>query len=267
MAAQTVERRGEHEDAAPLRHADEQVTIFPKRASLTVSAHFLKRPAPEHGGPVREWWDGSSAEQGRTVPCANDPPSRIDGLCKGSHQADIGVGVQDLPLEPQPIRMRNVVRIHPGTDRRSSFRNHPVGAADYTELAPACDDTDPVVASGPVAQDRGSLIGRGVIQNDELEVVKGLAHNAVDAFLQIVSSVVDGHHNAESRWCSRCSQERPHTSSLLRLPFRGFVGDSCYRKARRLRIGCGSLSTGRSVMNTRLYLGKERRRKLNDNAL
>ena len=93
--------------------------------------------------------------------------------------------------------MRDVVRIHPGADRRLSLPNHAVGTTDHAQAALAGDDSDAVIASGPLAQYGGCLIGRGVIQNDELKLAEGLVHNTLDAVPQVVLSVVDGHHDTE----------------------------------------------------------------------
>lgn len=212
MATQPVQWSRENQDATSLSHSEKQIAIFPIRARLPVPSNGIKGSTQEHDRAVREWRHGSTPKERGSVPGANNPAARVDRLRERADQAGVGVGLQDLQLAPEPVRMRDVIRIHAGTDGRSSLSHDSIGTADHAQPVQAGVDSNPVVACCPLTQDAAGLIGRTVIQNDELKILEGLANDALNAFLQVVFAVVDRHYNAKNRFLSlRRHTMTPHS--------------------------------------------------------
>jgi len=110
---------------------------------------------------------------------------------------DAGVRLEPGNLQPQSVRERDVV----GVQARD--------VATLRRLEAAIErrrQTGPLVVAhqleprvGDTRQDLGRCIGRGVVDDDELEVRQGLTEHAVDRFPDKAGVVVDGHQDGDER--------------------------------------------------------------------
>src|SRR3970040_1773204 len=133
--------------------------------------------------------------------------------------------------------MRDVVRIHPRADRGLRLADDAVGTADYPAPWPAADHPNPAVAPGPFAQDLRGPIGGTVVQNDELEVAEALADDTLNAGLQVVLAVVDGHHDAKGESISGEQTRGSWEKSWLRTVFNGMQANPVLAIPRSTREG------------------------------
>ena len=143
----------------------------------------------------------------------------VDILAPAADDAIVWVGFEEGDLLRKPLRMADVVGIHPGHDRRAGFGHKLVEAGDKAPIL-ADDRPDARIAGGIFANDRRRGVAAAVVQDQEFEVGEGLREHAVDRLVQEALAIIDAHRDRDRGLCHRKSPSCSHAGRGLACPMR-----------------------------------------------
>src|SRR5690242_17061178 len=95
--------------------------------------------------------------------------------------------------------MCDVVGVHARNERGPRLCDDGVRTAGESELLFAFVKTYTTVARRPLSQSFARPIGRGIVEDYELEIIEGLREDAVDAGVKKRQRVIHRHNNADER--------------------------------------------------------------------
>ena len=203
MEAVLVECVHEDHHPASLRHALAEIQVLADLDVPAVSSDLQERGVPEHDRAVGKGWKVGPSQQHPPVAGPNPATLPIDAFRERSHQDDVGVITQDRPLAGQPLRVRDVVRVHPRAHGGGRQPRNPVRAPRPSLPGQAPREADARVSCRPAFEDRRGVVRRRVVENDELEVPPRLADDAADGRVEVGAPIVHGHDHADRGACTR----------------------------------------------------------------
>lgn len=185
--------------------AEPEIVVLRGGQGDVVAAEAIESIAADEGGGVDDAPADASqmvAVDGVMVQWHSPMPERTtigvdqQGLSANGDAGRVGVQMSDLLF--QPIEEGNVVGIHPGQvlamGKPGGFVERPGQA-----LIRARMDPDTTVAGSDVCEQSGCAVGRAVVNDDELEIRKGLVQDAFDCLRQKGFAVVDGQQDRNLR--------------------------------------------------------------------
>jgi len=105
--------------------------------------------------------------------------------------------VEELDLPCQTIRIGHVVAVEEGEILTTGGIDAGVAPGGDPPVPAVADETDARVPIGP--HDVWALVGRAVVDHNDLEIRERLGEYAVDGFLDVRAPVVDRDHDADPR--------------------------------------------------------------------
>jgi hypothetical protein len=102
-------------------------------------------------------------------------------------------------LALEPLRMDDVVCVHPRDQWRPRLLDHGIRASDQPEGAGALENAHARIRRGVASQDLPRIVGRAVLERHQLEVRERLAQDAAHAVVQEARRVVHRHDHAHRR--------------------------------------------------------------------
>ncbi len=208
-----------------LLHAQPQLVVLGERA-VGVAAQLLDRRAPEHHRRVRKGRldiDIVGDLRGRdalvlppqifAIPLA-DMLGR-EQLDLRAQQRDLGVLIQVGELRRQALRMHQVVGVHAGDQRGAGLRNPQVQRGDQAHAA-GLEQANPLVLLRRSPNDRRRVVGRAIVDRQQLEVAERLALDRLQAVGQRGGGVAERQNDRD--------RGRALHHLLIRLPRRPKAG-------------------------------------------
>ena len=174
VAAERLERLPPH------RHAGVPDRAPPAELPVDHRGQGLHGRAPDEGAVARD-----------------DPPPAVDERHPARQDRHLRMRLEVLDLRGEPPGLGDVVAVEdrdvpPACDRQAAVPR-PLGAE--VRLVPQRDE--PIVPIG--ADDRRRVVGRGVIDDDQLEIAVRLRQHTLDRSPEIGLAVVDGHEDRDGR--------------------------------------------------------------------
>ena len=142
--------------------------LGPQQAELRVDvAHPLEQLLKPHAGP-------GGLQVQTVVVCRSDSPVRVDELGPGIRQHDRGVPIQNGDAARQELRSAHVISRVPSEVLTGGELERPLDVSRQPEVPLVADVADALIHRGIGPRDLARAVGRGVVADDELEVVVGL---------------------------------------------------------------------------------------------
>ncbi|GJE45952.1 hypothetical protein AEGHOMDF_5152 [Methylobacterium soli] len=202
----------EHVDvAARDEHPDPHVEILIVRQARIVGADLLVGVAPDHGGrcaqaiavekevpePAAPREVGQAQGGVEVVEGHGRRAALVDGKRHSEHRRNVGIGIQEGDLGREAAGQGPVVGVE---DREIA----PAGAGDRgvhrpRDAAVCGQHLEAQARIVEAAQDRGGRVGRGIVGDDDLEILERLVEDAPDRLRHVGRVVVALHQNRHGR--------------------------------------------------------------------
>jgi len=122
---------------------------------------------------------------------------RIDDVVQAAHNPDIGMIFKDLKLALKALGKGPIIRVRPSDQWSSGFTRDAFRAQRRSEICRPLDQTNSGVDLHPLPEALSRPIGRRIIQDDELEILKCLAEDTFYRDVEIGHRIVNRHDDAE----------------------------------------------------------------------
>ena len=128
-------------------------------------------------------------------------PRRVDLARACAEQPDVRVGVEERALAPEPLRPGHVVGVEPCHERRARHGERAVEGGREPGARLARDPEAPILHAG---EQRPRGVGRAVVDDDQLQVARGLREHARHRLPHPRRAVVDGHEDRDGGNAHAC---------------------------------------------------------------
>jgi hypothetical protein len=140
------------------------------------------------------------------------PSGGVDEEHGAADYAEPRVLQQPRHLRLEPARERRVVCVEPGDERSLRERDASVQRGRIAAVR-RMDDPDPRIRGRVRVEDRGRVVGRAVVDDDQLPGVERLAEDAVDRLPQVRGPVAHGRDHGDERSCRL--RHREHRRAII----------------------------------------------------
>ena len=103
--------------------------------------------------------------------------------------------IQERHLSRQPLWQAYVIRIHPRDVFASCKPQTLVQRSGHSDIDLVSHQHDPWLPGGIALQDSPGVISGTIVNDNELEIGKGLIQDALDGFTQVALTVVHRHQH------------------------------------------------------------------------
>ncbi len=195
------QRLGHVVELAHLAHLQPQVQVLGRVELCVVAADLIERVFAKHrrGVPDR----GVALHQlvldrgiiGRHAERPQHPTAGVDPADPAAGHHHLRPIVQPLQLRLEPPGQGDVVGVHASDQWRAGRGDAGVQGGGHADVI-GLEDADAVVGLGGGPQHRAGLIGRAVVDHNQLVAGQRLGGDRIQSRLQVSLPVVDGHHHA-----------------------------------------------------------------------
>ena len=142
------------------------------------------------------------------MPCRGRLTLIVDEHNGGANRTHLRVCLEERHLGGQASSQRNVVAVLPSDELAARYRQTLVQSRARSPLAVAANRGHPSVPASSVGDYLPPIVGRTIVDDDELDVAKGLRQYSVDRLAEKGLRVIDRHQHADAR----CRAHRYHRS-------------------------------------------------------
>ncbi|CDX22882.1 hypothetical protein MPLDJ20_110480 [Mesorhizobium plurifarium] len=167
----------------------------------------------------------------------------VDLQSRRAEQLQIGIRFETRHLQAQPVGQRDIVAIHARHKRGPRECNPHVQRIDDA-LAAAGDNSDPAITVADRRRDRGAVIARSIVDDDDFDIRQILVQDALQGLADILRTVFHRNDHAYCRqWNGPCD-DRPDRTAVELLDIGSLVSEFQFQSSDICRLSI-SLS-GRS---------------------